>query len=647
MTLLAGRVALVTGASRGIGAATAIALAGHGAHVVLTARTQGGLEETDDAIRAAGGTATLLPLDLTKPENLDPVGPSLLQRFGRLDILVHNAGVLGKLTPAGHITPKDMEACLQVNFLAAWRLIRTCGPVLAASDAGRAVFVTSSVARTPRAFWGAYAASKAAMESIVRCWADEVENTPPARQFVRSGCHGHPHARRRLPRRRPPHPETRRLPRRRIGRPLPARRHPPRRIAPRRLNRPLPVRRNRARSLRIRRNKWGSTDHLLSVTSREKRPRRHPPSIAPKSESNTGMPTTDERLKAAATVTSKIDADIYLYNGPISRGYDLSCILEIAKHAGRKNALLLLVTTGGDPDAAYKISRYLQDKYEQFTVLVSGLCKSAGTLIALGAHELSFMPFGELGPLDIQLGKVDKFDSPQSGLAIQEALDTLESRARKSFDTIIADYMQDNGGLLSFPAASQSASDFVMRLYAPILARIDPEEVGERSRSMRIAHEYGKRLALGSQNLKNETLSTLAEKYPSHSFVIDRREAENLFYRVRAASPAERALVECLGEVARFPGAFDAARKSSRALLFRLLSSSEQPAKETARAKADPRTGEARNGAHSPTDARPAKPVAKQRPQGSRPPPKERQQPPEKHISLRTPDPTPTRSHRK
>jgi NAD(P)-dependent dehydrogenase (short-subunit alcohol dehydrogenase family) len=177
MTTLAGRVALVTGASRGIGAATAIALAARGAHVVLTARTQGGLEETDDAIRAAGGAATLLPLDLTKPENLDPLGPSLFQRFGRLDILVHNAGALGKLTPVGHIVPKDMEACLQVNFNAAWRLIRTCGPVLQASDAGRAVFVTSSVARTPRAYWGAYAASKAAMEMLVRCWADEVENT--------------------------------------------------------------------------------------------------------------------------------------------------------------------------------------------------------------------------------------------------------------------------------------------------------------------------------------------------------------------------------------------------------------------------------------------------------------------------------------
>jgi NAD(P)-dependent dehydrogenase (short-subunit alcohol dehydrogenase family) len=175
--LLDGRVALVTGASRGIGSAAAVALAGMGAHVVLLARTQGGLEETDDAVRRAGGSATLLPMDLRKPEALDPVGPTLVNRFGRLDILVHNAGALGKLTPAGHILPKDWDECLAVNATAAWRLIRTCGPVLAASDAGRAVFVTSNVAQAPRAYWGAYAASKAAMEALVRCWADETEGT--------------------------------------------------------------------------------------------------------------------------------------------------------------------------------------------------------------------------------------------------------------------------------------------------------------------------------------------------------------------------------------------------------------------------------------------------------------------------------------
>ncbi len=175
---LTGRVALITGASRGIGAAVALQLAELGAHVVLLARTQGGLEETDDKIRAAGGSATLLPMDLRKPETLDPVGPSLLERFGRLDILVHNAGALGKLTPAGHILPKDWDECIAVNATASWRLIRTCAPLLAASDAGRAVFVTSNVASAPRAYWGAYAASKAAMETLVKCWADETENTP-------------------------------------------------------------------------------------------------------------------------------------------------------------------------------------------------------------------------------------------------------------------------------------------------------------------------------------------------------------------------------------------------------------------------------------------------------------------------------------
>jgi NAD(P)-dependent dehydrogenase (short-subunit alcohol dehydrogenase family) len=174
---LADRVALVTGASRGIGAATAIELARLGAHVVLIGRTQGGLEETDDAVRAAGSAATLLPMDLRKPESLDPVGPSLFSRFGRLDILVHNAGALGKLTPVGHIQPKDLDECIAVNFSAAWRLIRTCAPLLAASDAGRAVFVTSRVAREPQAYWGAYAATKAAMDTLVRCWADEVDGT--------------------------------------------------------------------------------------------------------------------------------------------------------------------------------------------------------------------------------------------------------------------------------------------------------------------------------------------------------------------------------------------------------------------------------------------------------------------------------------
>ncbi len=178
MGILDGQVALVTGASRGIGRAVALELAKHGAHLVLVARTQGGLEELDDELRATGAGATLLPLDLRDGDKIDPLGPSLLQRFGRLDILVHNAGVLGKLSPVGHIVPKDFAECVAVNFAASYRLIRTCAPLLAAAPAGRAVFLSSTVAREPRAYWGAYAATKAAMENLVLCWAQEVDRTP-------------------------------------------------------------------------------------------------------------------------------------------------------------------------------------------------------------------------------------------------------------------------------------------------------------------------------------------------------------------------------------------------------------------------------------------------------------------------------------
>ena len=174
---MSARVALVTGASRGIGAAAAIALARRGVHVVLTARTPGGLEETDDAIRALGGTATLLPLDLTDATAVDAIGPSLLARFGRLDILLSNAGSLGTLTPVPHILPEDWAEVIAVNVTAAWRLIRTCAPLLLASEAGRAVFVSSRIVLRPTAYWGAYGATKAAMHHLVQTWAEETRTT--------------------------------------------------------------------------------------------------------------------------------------------------------------------------------------------------------------------------------------------------------------------------------------------------------------------------------------------------------------------------------------------------------------------------------------------------------------------------------------
>ena len=174
---LDGCIALVTGASRGIGAAAAVELGRLGAHVVITARTQGGLEETDDAIRAAGGQASLLPLDLREADQIDAIGPTLFQRFGRLDVLVHNAGVLGKLTPASHIMNDDWSDAVGVNLHAALRLIRTCEPLLRRASAGRAVFVTDAKARHPTAYWGVLGATKAAMENLVLAWAQELEST--------------------------------------------------------------------------------------------------------------------------------------------------------------------------------------------------------------------------------------------------------------------------------------------------------------------------------------------------------------------------------------------------------------------------------------------------------------------------------------
>jgi len=173
MTELAGRVALVTGASRGIGAATAVELARLGAHVVLVARTQGGLERTDDAVRAVGGTATLLPLDLREGAALDMIGPSLFERFRRLDILVSNAAVIGALTPVPHVDMRDWDEAMAVNVHAALRLIRSCGPLLLAAEDGRALFLTSRIVLKPTAYWGIYGATKAAHHHLVMSWAEE------------------------------------------------------------------------------------------------------------------------------------------------------------------------------------------------------------------------------------------------------------------------------------------------------------------------------------------------------------------------------------------------------------------------------------------------------------------------------------------
>ncbi len=174
---LANRIAVVTGASRGLGRAAAVALASEGAHVIALARTQGGLEELDDEIKSLGGEATLVPVDLQDFPAIDRLGAAIFERWKKLDILVGNAGLLGKLTPLAHLEPKVWDEVMAVNVTANYRLIRSLDPLLRASDAGRAVFVTSGLAQKCWPYWGPYAISKAALEAMVKTYAGEVATT--------------------------------------------------------------------------------------------------------------------------------------------------------------------------------------------------------------------------------------------------------------------------------------------------------------------------------------------------------------------------------------------------------------------------------------------------------------------------------------
>ena len=185
---LSGRLALVTGASRGIGREIALQMAALGAHVIAVARTAGGLEELDDEIRAGGGEATLVPLDLRDFDGIDRLGGAIHERWGKLDILVANAAILGPISPIGHIKAKDFAQVMAINVIATWRLMRTTDPLLRESDAGRVIVMSSGAAHSCKPFWGAYSASKATVEALARTWAAEAQNTPLRINSVNPGA---------------------------------------------------------------------------------------------------------------------------------------------------------------------------------------------------------------------------------------------------------------------------------------------------------------------------------------------------------------------------------------------------------------------------------------------------------------------------
>lgn len=185
---LAGRLALITGASRGLGYAVAKAFAAAGAELILVARTVGGLEELDDELqRRYGRVSTLVPLDVKDGAGIDRLGGAVFERWGRLDILVGNAGVLGDITPLGHLKPKVWDEVLAVNLTANWRLIRSFDPLLRAGPAGRAIFTTSGAARKTRPYWGGYSVTKAALEALVKTYAAETARTPVRINMVSPG----------------------------------------------------------------------------------------------------------------------------------------------------------------------------------------------------------------------------------------------------------------------------------------------------------------------------------------------------------------------------------------------------------------------------------------------------------------------------
>ena len=258
-----------------------------------------------------------------------------------------------------------------------------------------------------------------------------------------------------------------------------------------------------------------------------------------------------EIQERAEKVAKALDADIIIFSGPIDAPHDDSVVNGCCTRVRRKNVLLIISTFGGDPDAAYRIARALQGMYENFWVLVAGYCKSAGTLIILGANELILLEHAELGPLDIQMRKADEIVERDSGLTPNQAFRSLDSQVWEAFEKIVMKLKL--GMFLTTRTAAEIASNIVTGLYSPIYAQIDPMRLGEMQRALMITLQYGERLQRKGNNVHANTLATLVTSYPDHNFVIDRAEAKTLFKRVREPSDLEAELAHCIRQILRHP----------------------------------------------------------------------------------------------
>jgi len=243
-------------------------------------------------------------------------------------------------------------------------------------------------------------------------------------------------------------------------------------------------------------------------------------------------------------IAAQYGADVFYYAGPISReGYELvtQCCMT---HAPKKNACLFLATYGGDADAAYRIARALRHNYEKLHIFIPRECKSAGTLLLVGATTLIISDRGELGPLDVQLSKPDEIFERSSGLDIMQSLRVLREETLSFFTRYLIDIKVGSG--ITARTAAEIACKLTVGVFSPIYAHIDPLTLGEVQRAIAIAYEYGERLDDYDHNLKPDALTRLVTGYPSHGFVVDRKEARALFVNVRAAQPNEKQLGEML-----------------------------------------------------------------------------------------------------
>ncbi len=244
--------------------------------------------------------------------------------------------------------------------------------------------------------------------------------------------------------------------------------------------------------------------------------------------------------------------DWFLFSGSIGQFDSLEFAECVDKNKKADCAVIVMCSYGGFPDSAYKMARYLQHVYGSYSVVVAGYCKSAATLFAIGADELIFTPFGELGPLDVQFQKEDKLFGQESGLNITEAIINLENHALKMYYKMIRDIIAGSGGVVTFRTASEVATGITSALYGPIFGQIEPDKVGERMRAMRIGKEYAARLDIHG-NLKPQALDFLSESYASHSFVIDYKEAELLFKKVRLVTDEEKDIILSGGVAYHYP----------------------------------------------------------------------------------------------